>query len=46
MSVTGHKAETSFKAYSGHTNNKTKKPVSNIIKQSAGAVSEINNFSE
>ena len=45
MSVTGHKAETSLKTYTGHTNNK-KKPMSNIITKSTGAVSDINNSSE
>ena len=45
MSVTGHKAETSLKTYTVHTNNK-KKPMSNIITKSAGAVSDINNSSE
>ena len=46
MSVTGHKAETSLKTYTGHTNNKTKKPMSNIMIKSTGAVSDINNSSE
>ena len=46
MSVTGHKAETSLKIYTGHTNNKTKKPISNIIIKSTGAVSDINDSSE
>ena len=46
MSVTGHKAETSLKTYTGHTNNKTKKPMSNIITKSTGAVSDINDSSE
>ena len=31
MSVTGHKAESSLKTYTGHTDNNTKKLVSNII---------------
>ena len=44
MSVTGHKAETSLKTYTGHTNNK--KNMSNIITKSIGAVSDINNSSE
>ena len=46
MSVTGHKAETSLKTYAGHTNNNTKKPMSNIITKLTGAVSDINNSSE
>ena len=46
MSVTGPKAETSLKTYTGHTNNKTKKPMSNIITKSTGAISDINNSSE
>ena len=45
MSVTGHKAKTSFKTYTGHTNNK-KKNMSNIITKSTDAVSDINNSSE
>ena len=44
MSVTGHKAKTSLKTYTGHTNNKT--IMSNIITKSTGAVSDINNSSE
>ena len=48
MSVTGHKAETSLKTYTGHTNKKKKKKkkkknMSNIITKSTGAVSDINN---
>ena len=46
MSVTGHKAETSLKTYTGHIYNKTKKPMSNIITKSTGAVSDINKSSE
>ena len=42
MSVTGHKAETSLKTYTGHTNNKKK----HIITKPTGAVSDFNNFSE
>ena len=44
MSVTGHKAETSLKTYTDHTNN-IKKNMSNITK-STGAVSDINISSE
>ena len=46
MSVTGHKAETSLKTYTGHINKKKKKPMSNIIKKSTGAVFDINKSSE
>ena len=46
MSVTGNKAETCLKTYTGHTNNKTKKPMSNIITKSTRAVSDINDSSE
>ena len=46
MSVTGHKAETSLKTYTGHIYNTTKKPMSNIITKSTGAVSDINKSSE
>ena len=46
MSVTGHKAETSLKTYTGHTNNIKKKNMSNIITKSTSAVSDINNSSE
>ena len=46
ISVTRHKADTSLKTYSGHTDNKTKKPMSNIITKSTGAFSDINNSSE
>ena len=45
MNVTGHKAETSLKTYTGQINNK-KKNMSNIITKSTGAVSDINNSSE
>ena len=45
MNVTGHKAETSLKTYTGHTNNK-KKNMSNIITKSTGAVPDINDSSE
>ena len=46
MSLTGHKAETSLNTYTGHTNNKTKKPLSNIITKSTDVASDINNSSE